>query len=106
MKNKLSFLPDFGKRDGFDHMQNKINYLTRLKDVTDGFKAKQTLIDARAKNIRNQNMLNYQGEYDRIIYALNHSAFPGLNRGLLKQRRDELQKLGVKAVKPKPIPMY
>ncbi len=99
MKTKPSFLPDFSKRDVFDHMNNKINYLTRLKDVTDGFKAKQALIDARAKNIQNQNMLNYQGEYDRIIYALNHSAVPGLNRDLLKKRRDELRKLGVKAVR-------
>ena len=99
MKTKPSFLPDFSKRDAFDHMHNRVNYLTRLKDVTDGFKAKHALIDARDKHIRNQNMLNYQGEYNRIIYALNHSAIPGLNRDLLKKRRDELRKLGVKAVK-------
>ena len=80
-------------------MNNRINYLARLKDVTDGFKAKQALIDARARNIQNQNMLNYQGEYDRIIYALNHSAIPGLNRDLLRKRREELKKLGVKAVR-------
>ena len=84
-------------------MNNKINYLTRLKDVTDGFKAKQALIDARAKNIQNQTMLNYQGEYDRIIYALNHSAIPGLNRDLLRKRREELKKLGVKAVRSNPL---
>lgn len=99
MRNKPSFLPDFSKRDPFDHMQSRISYLARLKDVTDGFKAKQFLIDARAKNIRNQNMLNHQGEYDRIIYALNHSAVPGLNRPLLKARRKQLEKLGVKAVR-------
>ena len=80
-------------------MKHKINYLTRLKDVTDGFKAKQTLIDARKKNIEHQNMLNYQGEYDRIIHALNHSAIGGLDRNMLKKRREELHKLGVKAVK-------
>ena len=99
MKTKPSFLPDFSKRDVFDHMNNKINYLARLKDVTDGFKAKQALIDARARNIQNQNMFKYQGEYDRIIYALNHSAIPGLNRDLLRKRREELKKLGVNAVR-------
>jgi hypothetical protein len=103
MRNKPDFLPTFSKRDVFAHMNNKINYLTRLKDVTDGFKAKQTLIDARARNIQNQQMLNYQSEYDRIIYALRHSAAPGLNRPLLKKRRDELQKLGVKAVRVNPM---
>ena len=92
MKTKPSFLPDFSKRDAFEHMNTRINYLARLKDVTDGFKAKQALIDARARNIQNQNMLNYQGDYDRIIYALNHSAIPGLNRDLLRKRREELKK--------------
>ena len=48
-------------------------------------------------------MLNYQGEYDRIIYALNHSAIPGLNRDLLRKRREELKKLGVKAVRSTPL---
>ena len=99
MRDKPSFLPDFSKRDVFHHLNNKINYLTRLKDITDGFKAKQTLIDARARNIHNQNMLNYQGEYDRIIYALNHSAIGGLNSDMLRKRRDELRKLGVNAVR-------
>jgi hypothetical protein len=98
MKDKVSFLPSFSKRDVFDNMLNRINYLTRLKDITEGFKAKHALIDARAKHIRNQNMLNYQGEYDRIIHALNHTAAPGLSRDMLKSRRKELEKLGVKAV--------
>ena len=44
-------------------------------------------------------MLNYQGEYDNIIYALNHTAAPGLSRDQLLKRRKELQKLGIKAVK-------
>ena len=100
MRNKPDFLPNFGKREVFGHMRNKINYLTQLKHITDGFQAKQFLVDARARNIQNQNMLNYQSEYDRIIYALKHSAIPGLDRPMLKKRRNELQKLGVKAVKP------
>ena len=44
-------------------------------------------------------MLNYQSEYDRIIAALNQSAIPGVNRDMLRERRNELKKLGVKAVK-------
>ena len=64
MRNKPDFLPTFSKRDVFGHLHNKINYLTQLKHITDGFQAKQTLIDARERNIQRQNMLNYQGEYD------------------------------------------
>jgi hypothetical protein len=90
-KTKPSFLPNFSKRDVFAHMNYKINYLTRLKDITDGFKAKQTLIDARVRNIQNQNMLNYQGERDRIIYDLSHTALHGLTREMLKMRRNKLQ---------------
>jgi len=95
---KPDFLPNFSKRDVFNHMNNKINYLSRHKDVTDGFKAKQFLIDARKKHIQHQNMLNYQGEYDRIIHALNHSAIGGLTRDMLRKRRDELRKLGINSV--------
>jgi hypothetical protein len=103
MRNKPDFLPNFGKRDVFGHMRNKINYLTQLKHITDGFQAKQFLVDARARNIQNQQMLNYQSEYDRIISALNHSAVGGFNRPMLKRRRNELQKLGVMAVKSNPL---
>ena len=100
MRNKPDFLPNFGKRDVFGHMRNKINYLTQLKHITDGFQAKQFLVDARARNIQNQNMLNYQSEYDRIMYALDHSSVRGFNRDMLRKRRNELKALGVKAVKP------
>ena len=100
MRNKPDFLPNFGKREVFGHMRNKINYLTQLKHITDGFQAKQFLVDARARNIQNQQMLNYQSEYDRIMFALNHSAVRGFNRKMLKDRRNVLQDLGVKAVKP------
>ena len=103
MKNKSSFLPDFSKRDLFFDMRRRSNYLDNLKRVVDNFKAKQVLIDARAENIKRQQMLNYQGEYDRIINALRHSAVPGLNRAMLKKRRDELQNIGVKAVRANPL---
>jgi hypothetical protein len=48
-------------------------------------------------------MMNYQSEYDRIMSALNHSAAPGLNLVMLDDRRKELQKLGVKAVRLNPM---
>ena len=97
-KSKHHFLPDYSHRDPFGHMNNRLNYLSRLKDVTDGFKAKQYLIDARRKHLQNQQMLNYQGEYDRIMHALGNSAMPGLNIESLRNRRAELHKLGVKAL--------
>ena len=103
MKTKSSFLPDFSKRDLFFDMHRRSNYLDNLKRVVDNFKAKQVLIDARAENIKRQQMLNYQGEYDRIINALRYSAVPGLNRAMLKKRRGELQKIGVKAFRDNPL---
>jgi hypothetical protein len=103
MRNKPDFLPTFSKRDVFGHLHNKINYLTQLKHITDGFQAKQFLIDAHARNVQRQNMLNYQGEYDRIIYALNHSALPGLTREMMKRRRNKLVNLGVEAVRVNPM---
>ena len=95
-------LPGFSKQDLFYNMNKRSRYLDNLKRAVDNFKAKQTLVDARAENIKRQNMLNYQSEYDRIISALNHSAFRGLDRDMLKRRRNELQKLGVNAVRVNP----
>ena len=84
-------------------MRKRSYYLDNLKKAVDNFKAKQTLVDARAENIKRQQMMNYQSEYDRIISALNQSAIPGLNRDMLRERRNELRKLGVKAVKNNPV---
>ena len=42
-------------------MYKRGKYLDNLKKAVDNFKAKQTLIDARAENIKRQNQMNYQG---------------------------------------------
>jgi hypothetical protein len=49
MKPKSSFLPDFSKQDLFYDMHKRSRYLENLKKAIDNFKAKQTLVDARAK---------------------------------------------------------
>ena len=101
---KPSFLPNFSKRNLFDDVPKRSYYLTNLKKkAIDNFKAKQTLVDARAANIKRQQMVNYQSEYHRIMSALNHSAEPGLDLWMLDNRRKELQKLGVKAVRLNPM---
>ena len=46
-------------------MRKRSYYLDNLKNAVDNFKAKQTLVDARAENIKRQQMMNYQSEYDR-----------------------------------------
>ena len=95
MKSKASFLPDFSKKDLFYEMHKRSHYLDNLKKVVDNFKAKQALVDARAENIKRQNMLNYQGEYDKIVQALRHSAIPGVTKEMLRDRRLRLKELGV-----------
>ena len=109
MKNKHSFLtdksiaslmlPSFSTQDLFYLMNKRSKYLTNLKNAVDNFKAKQTLIDARADNIKRQQLMNYQGEYDRIVAALNHSAYRGLNNDMLKNRLRELKALGKNGIK-------
>ena len=91
MKSTVSFLPDLSKKDLFYNMRKKSYYLDNLKKVVDNCKAKQTLVDARAENIKRQNMLNYQSEYDRIISALRQSAIPGFTKERLRERRRELR---------------
>ena len=101
MKPKLSFLPDFSKKDLFYDMHKRNHYLENLRKAVDNFKAKQTLVDARANNIKRQQMLNYLSEYDRIIGALNSSAIPGLDKDMLYRRRDELRNIMRKALRPR-----
>ena len=82
-------------------MRKRSHYLENLKKAVDNFKAKQTLVDARANNIKRQEMLNYTSEYDRIIGALNSPAIPGLDKDMLRRRRDELRQITRKAVRPR-----
>lgn len=91
-------LPNPSKRDPFNHLKTRIHYLTNLKHIVDGYKAKQGHVDAIKRNVENQKMKNYQMEYDRIIEALNHSAMPGLSRDQLYERRKHLRNLGIKGV--------
>ena len=101
MKPKASCLPDFRKKDLFYDMRKRSHYLENLKKAVDNFKAKQTLVDARANNIKRQQMLNYKGEYDRIIGALQSSAIPGLDKDMLRRRRDELRDILRKTLRPR-----
>lgn len=91
-------LPSISKRDPFAHLKTRVNYLTNLKHLVDGYKAKQSHVDAMKRHIENQKMLNYQMEYDRVITALNHSATPGMSLFQLDKRKQELRKLGIKSV--------
>jgi len=93
-----SILPKPSYNDPLKHLKTRIDYLNRVKQLIDGNRARTALIDARDRNIKLQNMLNYQTEYDKIHYALNHSASPGLSRQQLINRQDELRKLGIKGV--------
>ena len=109
MKNKPSFLtnksiapfmlPGFSTQDLFYHMNTRSRYLTHLKNAVDNFKARQTLIDARVENIKRQQLTNYQGEYDRIMAAVNRSAIPGLSEAMLRKRESDLKKLAGKALR-------
>ena len=42
-------LPGFSKQDLFYHMNKRSHFLDNLKRAVDNFKAKQTLVDARAE---------------------------------------------------------
>jgi hypothetical protein len=93
-----SILPKPSYNDPLKHLKTRIDYLNRVKQLIDGNRAREALIDARRRNIEQQNMKNYQMECDKIILALEHSASPGLSRKQLINRRDEVRKLGIKSV--------
>ena len=75
--------------------------LSQLKHLNDQIKARLT----RTKSValvdewrQQQNIRNYQSEYDRIRNHVENSATPALNRNALQTRAAHLKTLGAKAL--------
>jgi hypothetical protein len=73
--------------------------LSQFKDLNKQIEARLTITKSVALTNewrQNQNMINYQSEYDRIRNALENSALPYQTQDSIKKRNIELEKMGVK----------
>ncbi len=86
----------------FDLTDKYVNKsLAQLKRERDKIKAHRTRaerIDLRNEWLQHQKRKNYQLEYDRIVGHINSGRVPGRTVKMLKDKAENMKKLGAKAV--------
>ena len=73
-------------------------FYKNLQKVLDARKTKAASIHMRKQILESQKKLNYQLEYDRIRGVLSQSILKGVTVESLDRRKQELERLGAKAV--------
>ena len=72
-------------------------YWKRVKDQLEAASTKVASMDYRKKLLDNQKKMNYSMEYEKIRGILAHSSLPFQTLEALKERKNELKKLGARA---------
>jgi hypothetical protein len=75
-----------------------LHQLKNMKDLLEAYNTKTGLMTFRKKLLEDQTKHNYSMEYDKIRGLLENSALPFRTQAELMNRRDELKKLGAKAL--------
>jgi len=75
-----------------------LHQLKQAKDQLEAYNTKLGLVSFRKKLLEDQKKNNYSMEYDKIRGMLEQSSLPFQTQAALVNRRDELQKLGAKAL--------
>ena len=73
-------------------------YWRRVKNELEAYNTKAGLVSFRKKLLEDQQKNAYSMEYDKIRGLLSNSSLPFQTQAGLMNRRDELQKLGAKAL--------
>lgn len=94
------------KADVEKQIKNNLFYYTKQAKIIDNAKARASRIALRRNFLKLQKINNYQSEYDRIRTSLNESTLarngaPSVDH--LIKRKEELEKLGLKALDKMPI---
>ena len=77
---------------------NKLHYYKQLQKQIDAQQTKASSIKLRKDWLERQKLANYQNEYDRIRGIIEHNRVKGISIENLEKRRDDLAKLGAKAI--------
>lgn len=85
------------KRKNGESIRYPHKYIKRLKDKLEEYNTREALVQFRHKAIERQKISNYSGEYDRVRGMLQQSLLPSETVKRLKDREDELKKLGARA---------
>ena len=85
---------------GSSHGNNRkyFNHYEQMQKMLDTYNTKHASVEFRRNAIRNQKKNNYQLEYDRIRSILGQNLIPYTTKAMIKERMNELQKLGARAV--------
>jgi uncharacterized membrane protein YheB (UPF0754 family) len=83
------------------HLENYIpnlGYYNRLKKLVEAFETRRASNRIKENIRKEQDRLNRQHEYNRIIGELSKSSYPFVNKKSLEDRAKQLNKLGAKSV--------
>jgi hypothetical protein len=76
----------------------ELKYYNKLKKLVEAFETRKASNRIKENIKKEQNRINRQNEYERLIGELSKSSAPFVNPETLKNRLKELNKLGAKAV--------
>jgi hypothetical protein len=75
-----------------------IHHYEQLQKLLDAYKTRQASLQFRHNVLKHQRKNNYQLEYDRIRGVLGSNLIPNTTKERIRERLQELQQLGAKAV--------
>ena len=81
-----------------DEMRNRLGYWKLVKKTMEAHETKAKSILFRKNLLDAQKKINYQNEYERLRGTLAHTVIPIQTRETLTKRKNQLAKLGAKAL--------
>jgi hypothetical protein len=81
-----------------EELKPSLKYYNHLKKLHEAYEARRVAKSIRDKVRKEQDRINRQNEYERLLGELTKSSLPFVNRTTLENRTKELEKLGVKSV--------
>lgn len=79
-------------------LKPNLKYYNDMKQLLDAYKARSTAKRIKDNIRKEQDRLNYQNEYNRILGELSKSNAGPINKNIMNERKEQLKKLGAKSV--------
>ena len=86
----------FGSSHG--HNRKYLHQYEQMQKILEKYNTKHASVEFRRNALKNQKKHNYQLEYDRIRSILGQNLIPYTTKTMVRERMNELQRLGAKAV--------
>ena len=95
--SKMLITTDLKKIPVMDRFSKHVKYYEDIQTKLDAYNTKKSLLLHRKKILEDQNRINYQSEYNRLMGALGVNGHTGVTIKRLEDRKKKLIELGAKA---------